>query len=521
MTESLKNIVIVGGGSAGWMTAAYLSKGLPDVKITLVESADIPTVGVGEATIASIHEYLDFLKLKEADWMPFCKATYKYTIRYNNWHALGDTYWHPFEKLAFISPHAHVGHSWYADFIKQKNASRDRLKFHEECFFSTEFVKKNLIPTVRLGNDYCQSFFVPADTGKAHEVFVPYAYHFDAGLFGEYLKQHVAKPNGVTQIIDDITAVHQDERGFIKGLETKSGKKITGDLFVDCTGFASLLLDKTLKEPFEFYAPYLPCDRALAIQLPYEDIADEMHPYTQATALSAGWVWKIPLTHRIGTGYVYCSAFKSDDEAEAEYREHIGAARVKDITVRKIKIRVGKHERVWVKNCVGIGLAAGFIEPLESTGLAFVHLTLAKLVAHLKDGFYNAGKVAAYNAYNKEVMNEARDFLTVHYALTSREDSAFWQHCKYDLKLSEFAQGELLTYQQRLPNQLRRIIFGDYSWACILIGMNYLPEATQYNTLDVEELKKNLAFLTRLKNLRLANRGQFVLQSEFVKTKFS
>lgn len=519
-TKTLRDIVIVGGGSAGWMTAAYLARGLTDVNITLIESSDIPTVGVGEATIAAVHRFLDFFGLQEKDWMPACKATYKHSIRYRNWHAPGEIYWHPFEKVAGYKSRLHMGHYWYCGQIAQKNPP-SRLSFYEDCFFSVDYLKNNLIPRLTRSDGKPDHFFtLPDDAADKFEIPVTYAYHFDAALMGEFLKTRIAKPEGVTQIIDEISTVRQNERGEIAELVTKSGKIITADLFIDCTGFTSLLLDKTLHEPFEYYAEHLPCDRALAVQIPYVDKAAEMHPYTGATALSAGWVWAIPLTHRIGTGYVYCSAFKTDDAAEAEFRNFLGEERVKDITMRQIKIRVGKHKRVWVKNVIAIGLSAGFIEPLESTGLAFVHLALEKLVHHIKDDHSNVGKVSAYNEFNRQMMDEARDFLSIHYALTAREDSAFWRHCKHDLNLSPAMTAELERYQRRLPNGLERIIFADSSWTCILVGMNYLPETSFYKALPDDEVITNLKFMHQLKVLKALHKNQFLKQSDFVEKYF-
>lgn len=404
----VKTIVILGGGSAGWMTASYLKKALPEMNITLVESSDIPIIGVGEATIAHLVSFLLFLGLKEEDWMPACNASYKYAIRFDNWHAPGDHYWHPFEALPCFDNPNHLAYFWW--YNRYKNfPHRDRSSLYSDCFISVDLLAKNKIPRLEGCMEFVDIFEIIID-GKKHQQQIPHAYHFDAGLFGEYLKNKVAKPSGVKHIIDNVTEPRLNEKGFIEYIDTESGQKIAGDLFIDCSGFRAMLIDKTYKEPFISYADSLMCDSAIAMQVPYQDKAVEMHPYTTATALSSGWVWNTPLTSRRGTGYVYCSGFKNKDEAETEYRRFLGEEKVKDLKARHIDIRVGKHARTWVKNCVAIGLSSGFIEPLESTGIHFIHIAAAKLAGALSGGFFNIADVDAYNWYVTEMMEEVRDF---------------------------------------------------------------------------------------------------------------
>ena len=495
----IKKIVIVGGGSAGWMSAAYLSKAFKDIKIVLVESSDIPTIGVGEATIATIAIYLSYLGLKERDWMPACNASYKYSIRFNNWHEIGDEYWHPFDALPYIDPQLHLGQFWYHRYLTQ--GENDRASLYRDCFLSVDFCKQNKILKKKDSQDFLDTYTITVGNEKA-TLRIPYAYHFDAGLFGEYLKKHVAKPNGVEQIIDEVTETRLTEDGFIDHIETKSGRKIHGDLFIDCSGFRALLISKVLKEPFNYYSDTLFCDKAVAMRVPYQDIARELKPYTSATAMSSGWIWNIPLTERIGTGYVYSSADISKDQAEKEFRSHWDENRVKDLEVSHIDIRVGKHTRTWVKNCVAIGLSSGFIEPLESTGLHFIFAGVGKLAEAISSRIYNVPIMTAYNRYITVMMEEARDFLTLHYALTNREDTAFWKRVKHDTKISDSLADYLVTCKRAFPNQQNNILFIESSWVCILNGMNYLPSYIQYTGINPQLAAQQYRYMDAIQTLK-------------------
>lgn len=498
----IKNIVIVGGGSSGWMSAAFLCRALPEVRITLIEASDISTIGVGEATIASISGFLSALQLDEKDWMPFCHATYKYQIRFKNWHHQGDDYWHPFETLAYYNNHIHIGQYWYMKYLMQGNMPRDSL--YDDCFLGVGISKENRITRLPETLPFSDNYSVTVD-GDEVPLHVLYAYHFDAGLFGEYLKQKVAKPAGVKQVIDKVTGVNTNEHGFIESLDTESGEKIAGDLFIDCSGFRAMLIDKVMDEPFDSFSDTLYCDKAMAMRVPYRDIREELEPFTTATAMSSGWVWNTPLTSRRGTGYVYCSSFKSTDEAEREYRQFLGEDNVKDVTPNYIDIRVGKHRRTWVKNCVAIGLSSGFIEPLESTGLHFVYAAVIKLAEALSGRHFNAPIIAGYNHYVTSMMEEARDFLAIHYALTNREDTEFWRDVKYNTKLSESLGSLLARYKNGFPNRLKHseyITFSEHSWVCILAGMNYLPGVKSYFALNNQDAERQLRLMDAIKQLQ-------------------
>jgi len=509
----VEKIVIVGGGSSGWMTAAFLSKALPGTRITLVESSDVPTVGVGEATIATISGYLSALGLKEEDWMPFCNATYKYQIRFKNWHRHGDDYWHPFESLPYLDQRYHLGQFWYLKYLSEGRTNRESL--YDDCFLGVGLAKQNKILRQPDTAEYVDNYTVTVD-GEQVPLRVLYAYHFDAGLFGEYLKKNIALPGGVERIIDHVTDVNLDEHGFIESVSTRKGETIEGDLFIDCSGFRAMLIDKVMKEPFDSFSDTLYCDKAMALRVPYQDIREELEPFTTATAMSSGWVWNTPLTSRRGTGYVYSSAFKDKDEAEREYRQFLGEDRVKDIDVNHIDIRVGKHKRTWVKNCVAIGLSSGFIEPLESTGLHFVYAAVYKLAESLSTRVFNAPVMAGYNSFMTQMLEEARDFLAIHYALTSREDTPFWRDVKYNTKLSESLQDTMMRYRNAFPNHLTNMIFSEHSWTCILTGMNYLPGPQSYMGLNQPEARKQFQLMGAIQQLKTQLQDQAVNHYDYL-----
>lgn len=515
--RKMQKIVIVGGGSSGWMTAAYLSRALPGLQIILVESSDIPTIGVGEATITTISGFLSFLDMKEKDWMPACNGSYKYGIRFNDWFEVGEHYWHPFETLPYLNSQRHVGQYWYLKYLNQK--PRDRNSLYSDCFLGVILNRENRILKTADGPEFAHTYPL-VDGGRQMQLRVPYAYHFDAGLFGDYLKKRFRGPDAVEQIVDDVTAVNLSENGAIESLDTKGGLRIEGDLYVDCTGFRSALLDKALKEPFDSYSDTLFVDRAIAMRVPYEDPEKELRPYTTTTAKSSGWIWNIPVTERIGTGYVYCSSFASPDEAERDLRAHLGEKRVENLESRNFDIgRVGKHRNTWVKNCVAIGLSSGFLEPIESTSLHFVYAGAAKLAEALADGYYNAGSRAAYNSFITRMMEEARDFIAAHYALTKREDTPFWEEVKYHTRIPESLADYLDKARRALPNgPTNQVIFQESSWVCVLVGMNFLPNTAAYANINQQEAAQQFRFMQQMQSLQTSLKESSVSHYEYLKT---
>ena len=459
----VKTIVIVGGGSAGWMTAAALAARLEGVDIKLIESSDIPIIGVGESTIVPMVNYMQNLGLQEVDWMPKVNATYKSAIRFNDFYEKGQGFFYTFEPMQSVAERP-INRYWHNRYLSDP-AGVDRMSFYDYCFITPDVLNSGA--TIRS--------MMPAGP----------SYHVDAGLLGHFLADYSTE-RGVERIIDTIKGVELNERGDIARLQRENGEPLEADLFIDCTGFRSLLLGQTLEEPFDEYYDYLFNNKAVALRYPYEDVHKEMYSYTNCTAQSSGWVWQVPLFTRRGSGYVYCDRYISADQAEHEFREFLGEQRVSDVEARHIDIRVGKHRNVWAKNCVAIGLAAGFMEPLESTGLFAVQLQAETLGTMLANGRndYNVGDVTMYNTIVTEFFENVRDFLCAHYMLTTREDTPYWKDVKYGMKVSdrlaEILRFARLTFVDApVVKQMFRPNFADYSftdgWEAVLIGMNHMP----------------------------------------------
>ncbi|HKV10279.1 MAG TPA: tryptophan halogenase family protein [Thermoanaerobaculia bacterium] len=472
-----KSVVIVGGGSAGWMTASYLKKAAPSVKVTLVESANIKTVGVGEATFSTIKLFFDFLGLEERDWMPSCNATYKLAIKFANWRNDGAHFYHPFQRYETVDGY-NMGEWW----LKLKD---EVGPFDQACFSIPALCEAKRSPRFydgRVFDEQVQDFFGGGGKPKNrflsdHKVQYPYAYQFDAGLLAEYLKNY-GTARGVRQVIDEVKEVKLREDGAIDHVVTSAHGPIHGDLFVDCTGFRGLLINQALGEPFISFSDSLLCDSAIALQVPKDIEAEGINPYTTATALSSGWVWNIPLYGRTGTGYVYSSAFVSKDEAEIEFRRHLGPA-AESLRANHIKMRIGRNRNSWVKNCVAIGLSSGFVEPLESTGIFFIQHGIEELVSHFPGDVIDEEMVRSYNRLIAEGIDGVRDFLILHYCTTERTDTEFWRATK-DLAISPALQERLDIWKHRLPNA-KNINptyhgFESYSYSVMLLGLNYHPQ---------------------------------------------
>jgi len=474
---AIKKVLIVGGGSSGWMTASYLAKTFKGhVDVSLVESANIRTIGVGEATFSTLKLFFDHLGLREPDWMPHCSGSYKLAIRFVNWTKKKGHFYHPFERYRKTSGFD-AGKWW----LKLK---RDEA-FDYACFSTPYLCDAMRSPRFLDGtvydskvHDYYADGAPPPNTKiSGHEVQYPYGYHFNAAELAEFL-QGYAVERGVTRILDDVVEVKLTADGAIAGVQTKEHGLLEADLFVDCTGFRGLLINQALREPFISFNDSLLNDSAVAIQVPRDIERDGIRPYTTATAHSAGWSWNIPLYGRDGTGYVYCSKFIDKDEAEREFREFLGPAAANS-PPNHIKMRIGRNAHSWVKNCVGIGLSSGFVEPLESTGIFFIQHGIEELVAHFPGpAGIDENVVAAYNKSVAECIDGVREFLTIHYFASDRDDTPFWRATK-DVKLPPSLAERLRIWKSSLPTP-RTIYpsyhgFEDYSWSVMLLGLNYRP----------------------------------------------
>lgn len=479
MHAKVQNVVIVGGGTAGWMTAAYLSKALDNgIKLILVESPVISTIGVGEATFSTLRVFFDFLGLREQDWMPKCNATYKMAIKFVNWNADGRHFYHPFQRYDVVDGFTTA--EWW---LKLKPNS-DPLDY--ACFTVPMLCDQKKSPRYLDGTVFdskVQDLLSPEREPEKHmlsdlRIQYPYAYHFDASLVASFMCEY-AKARGVEQLLDDVIDVQLAADGSIAHIVTKEHGTIGGDLFIDCTGFRGLLINKALDEPFISFSESLLCDSAIAMQVPRDTEKDGINPYTTATALSSGWVWNIPLHGRDGTGYVYSSAFISKEDAEKELREHVGPS-AEDRRASHIKMRIGRNRNSWVKNCVAIGLASGFVEPLESTGIFFIQHGIEELVNHFPGKHFDEAQIRSYNQLVARCIDGVRQFLTLHYCTSTRADTPFWQATKREIKISDELQERLELWKSRLPNN-KSINphyhgFESYSYSVMLTGLGYLPE---------------------------------------------
>ena len=444
-----KKIIIVGGGSAGWMTAATLESQFPNYKISLIESKNISTVGVGESTLGQITDWMRLLKIKDKDFIKHVDGSYKLSIKFTDFYKKGEAFHYPFGQPSIIDTKAENNDWWFKKILYPKTPYSD----YADCTYPLQMAYVN------------QNKF---DINQ-----VTRAYHFDATKFGLWLKNNYCKK--IKHIVDDIVSIEQDENG-IKSLN----KKHKADLYIDCTGFKSLLLAKTLKEPFESYSDMLPNDSAWATRIQYKNKEKELQPYTNCTAIENGWVWNIPLWSRIGTGYVYSSKFVDDDTALKQFKKHLGQ---EDLEFKNIKMRVGIHNRLWVKNVVAIGLSAGFIEPLESNGLYTVHEFLIKLVRNLQRDKTSQWDRDNFNYQCKHMFRQFSEFVALHYALSHRTDTPYWKHCfnkSWDETLINLKPVGVIGFNNAVWKRAYDFKFhNNTGLQCIAAGMHWAPTDKQ------------------------------------------
>ncbi len=463
--EPLNRIVIVGGGTAGWLTALFCARlaSMADaapLSVTLIQASDIAPVGVGEATVPPLKSLFAFLGLQEREWMAACGATYKLGIRFVDWRAEPGEYWHPFFRFRGDLP---VGleeaHIWLA---ARERGDAVAGPLDRVCLPHIEACDRGLGPRASLDGP-------PA---------LAHAYHLDAGLLASYLQER-AVAAGVVRVIDRVDDVALDpESGDIASLTTQHHGAIGGDLFIDCSGFRGLLIDGALDEPFESARQHLLCDRAVAMQVPGGRGRGSIPSFTTATALRGGWAWQTPLYHRVGAGYVYSSDHISDDDAAHELRDHLGEG-ARDAEARHLRMRVGHRRRSWVRNCVAIGLSSGFIEPLESTGIFLIQRQLELLRTFFPDRGDNSGLRDAYNRRLGAAYREVLSFIAAHYQPSDRRDTAFWRDATA-APLPEDAAALLSRWAQDASALEPSDVFVDpiwssLSWICVLEGLGVKP----------------------------------------------
>ena len=513
MYHNIKSIIIVGGGSSGWMTAAAICRRLPKVKLTLVESPTVPTIGVGESTIGHINQFFHLLKLNDQDWMPHCNATYKTSIKFvdfrENPKDKPHTFHYPFG-IFDLTDKPRSLMDWFL--YKAEHPELDNSNFAE--FYHDMILMTDAGKMTRNEDQKIRGFMFKPDT----------AYHMDAALFGVYLKDHVCLPTGMQHIVDTVVDATQNKDGTIKEIITEQSGALEADLFIDCTGFRSLLLEQKLKVPFIDFGDTLQNDRAVATVIPYIDRERELENYTSCTAIEAGWVWNIPLWNRIGTGYVYSSKFATEADAEEQLRKHLASNRMvvqdsdraANAEFRHIKIKHGVHTHAWEKNVVGIGLANGFIEPLESTGLMLTHECIIKLIHVLlmRDGQVTQFDVDLFNhAFQEQIMG-FKSFISQHYALSMRNDTPYWKSVTgkitYSPEMNDYKPSLYNSYTTIADKQHRSRFWGTDGGGIVYIaaGMGYNPIDPAYKEFADEKYRETPRYETEVYNTWLKHRAE-------------
>jgi len=462
---AVRRVVIAGGGTSGWMAATMLSTFFGKLlDITLVESEEIGTIGVGESTVPPIVGFHELLGINEQHFMRECAATFKVGIWFENWARIGDRYIHPFGR--------HGQPTWMAE-------------FHNFWLHSITKGSK-----VEIG-EYCYEWLaaMKGKFAKRENPRINYAYHFDAALYARYLRR-LCEPKGVKRVEGRIKEVRTHEgTGFVTALELMDGRILEGDFFIDCTGFRGLLIEGALKTGFEDWSHWLKCDSACAFQT----IVDEpAQPYTACYAHEAGWRWNIPVQHRVGNGVVFSSRHMSDDEARAKLIKDSGGRPVKDPWL--IRIKAGRRKKAWNKNVVAFGLAAGFVEPLESTSIHTIMTAAVRLAHFFPFGGVNEPMIERYNELTRYELERIRDFVCMHYHYTERDDTPFWRECR------EMEPPESLTQRVELFRRGGYIykvdgeLFTVDSWISVMLGQRIQPGTYHhFARVNDEELKQYMA----------------------------
>lgn len=503
----IRKVVVLGGGTAGWMTASYLGKALgKGVTITVLEAPAIPKIGVGEATVPNLHKtFFAFLGIDEDDWMRECNASYKMGIKFVNWRTPGagqalprpypggtDHYYHLF---GLLPNHANLPLSHY--WTSKKLAGQADEPFDYACYREPPVLDANLAPRYADGTRWTN-----------------YAWHFDAHLVADFLRRWATQQQGAIHIQDQMTEAVIDSRGHVTALKTKEGRTIEGDLFVDCSGFRGLLINQAMKEPFLDMSDHLLNDRAVATAVRHDDEAGGVEPYTSSIAMSSGWTWKIPMLGRFGTGYVYSSRFASQDEATKEFCDMWGLD-PETQPLNHVRFRVGRNRRTWVRNVVSIGLSSCFLEPLESTGIYFVYAALFQLAKHFPDKRFDPILADRFNREIETMFDDSRDFVQAHFSFAPRDDTGFWRACK-DLVLADDITEKIAMYRAGLPVNLPitdettyyanfeaefRNFWNNSNYYCIFAGLDFLPDhrlpSLDFHAADVDSAEAVFADIKR------------------------
>jgi flavin-dependent dehydrogenase len=482
-SRPLRRVVIVGGGSAGWITAAPLARmlcrpGAPDhCEVLLVESDEIGTVGVGEATLPTIRFYNQLLGIDEADFVRATQASFKLGIEFCDWGRIGHRFFHGF---GGFGPSIHNRPLWsYWLRMRERDPG---IESYEDWSTATVMARALRFATPQPGEPSPANAF-------------DYAYHFDAALYGRYLREYAVR-QGAQRVVGTIIRVEtRPEDGFVTAVHLSDGRRLEGDLFIDCSGFRALLIDGAMKAPYEDWSHWLPCDRALAVPC---ERADPMTPYTTSTARSAGWQWRIPLQHRTGNGLVYCSSHLSEDEAAQTLLANLDGKPLDD--PRPQRFVTGRRKRAWTKNVVAIGLSSGFLEPLESTSIQLIMDSVGRLTALLPDLDFAPSLAEEFNRQMAYRYESVRDFIILHYKLGGRRDSEFWRYC------ADMSIPDLLAHQIEFFEETGRVAildpegFAEPSWASLLLGLGVMPRRRDpyVDLVDLDGVKRHLSTVRNL-----------------------
>ena len=473
MSENgIKNIVIIGGGSAGWMTAAALAKVFGDAySIRLIESEEIGIVGVGEATVPHLKLYNQTLEIDETEFIKQTQGTFKLGIEFVDWARLGDKYIHGFGQIGHDYGLLPFHQYWLKAYKQGKASSLDDYSLNAAASLKGKFMvsARDVKENSPLAN-------------------IAYAYHFDAGLYAKYLRGFAEK-RGVRRTEGKVTQVTQrPEDGYVEAVMMENGEKIAGDLFIDCSGFRGLLIEQTLKAGYEDWSHWLLCDRAVAA--PCENVGPPT-PFVRCTAREAGWTWRIPLQHRTGNGYVYASKYISDDEAAANLLKWLDGRPLGD--PRVLRFTPGQRKKCWDKNVVAIGLASGFLEPLESTSIFLIQSAIARLINLFPDQGFSQVVRDRYNAQAAFEIERIRDFIILHYYATERDDTPFWNYCRTMSVPEPLADNIRLFRDSGRFYRNAEEMFAQPSWVEVMIGQRIVPEryhplVDQMPQADLEDL---------------------------------
>ena len=476
--ESLRTIVIVGGGTAGWMTAAALGRFLKDsyCKVILIESEQIGTVGVGEATIPQILVYNRSLGIDEDDFLKSTQGTFKLGIEFVNWGRQGDSYLHAFGEVGRNMESLPFYHFWYKYHALQQAGPLGRYTLNTLAAEQNKFMRS-------------------VDAGDSPLSNIAYAYQFDATAYAAYLRKY-AEHCGVERIEGKVEHTRLTlDNGHIAAVGLEGGREIEGDFFIDCSGFRGLLIDKAMNVGFEDWSHWLPCNRAWTA--PSKRL-DPLPPYTRATAHGAGWQWRIPLQHRTGNGHVFAADFISEDRARSTLLEHMDGEPLRD--PRMLKFTTGKRKVFWERNCLAIGLSAGFLEPLESTSIHLAQSAIARFMSLFPRREMSAPDIAVFNKQSHFEYDRIRDFIIMHYHVTERDDTEFWRYCRSMAIPDSLAQK---LDQYRINGQIHREsqeLFNETSWLEVFVGQRLLPKG-YHPLVDVHqpgEIKRRLDHIEKV-----------------------